>query len=94
MPWYKIDLNYGPGSQGHDTTYKWFPKAIGEESEHELGFEAIQANPYASDSDQASFHVTTVVALPKEVRQEEIKRYRSKRDYADMMLKVLGEPTK
>ena len=92
MPWYKIDISYGPGHQSQDTTYQYSGELLSEEEEKELGREAVYDNPYARDSDNSvHWNCERVEKLPEKERLERIKHCERSIESANRMLKILKD---
>jgi hypothetical protein len=90
MPWYKIDLSFGPGSQGHDTVYKWSSYELPPDEERELVHAAIDENPYASNAEYGARGKSILVSkLPEDVRQEKMNELRNSIKHAEEMLLIL-----
>jgi hypothetical protein len=90
MPWYKIDLSYGAGHQGHDTTYEYHPEVLTKEWEKEIALEAISNNMYARDSDNSvCWKCNRVEKLPEEVRLKKVQNCKDRIEYANQMLLIL-----
>ena len=91
MPWYKIDISYGPGGQGHDTSYEWYAGTLSADEEKDLCHEAIDNNVCARNSDRAHAKSKLIDKLPENERLKMVNMYRQRIESAQYMLKVLGE---
>ena len=89
MPWYKIEISYGPGGQGHDTLYEYASGVMCEEDEREMCQEAVETHPEARYSDRARADSQLVEKLPEDVRQEKVKHYERHIESARQMLLIL-----
>jgi len=87
MAWYKIEIHYGPGSQGTDITYRWWdykdPPSDDEKREW------CDDRVHDLYTDNATSRVNLVKELPEDVRKKKIEMYRDRAKGAVAMLKIL-----
>jgi len=87
MAWYKIEIHYGPGSQGTDITYLWYGSDAPPSDDEKR--EWCHDRVHDLYTDNATSRVFLVDELPEDVRQEKIEMYRDRAKGAVAMLKIL-----
>ena len=92
MPWYKIELNYGPGHQSHDVEYEHSSEVLSKEAEREMVEGVIDRVPWIRDSDNSvCWECNAITKLPDDIRTSKEKYYKAVLKGAESMLKLLND---
>jgi hypothetical protein len=87
VPWYKIDIRYGPGHQSHRVAYRHAYERLTNEEQSDLAHE--YCDQQLSWVEQWKADVDEVSELPEEARKKLVEQFENKRDHAERMLKIL-----
>ena len=88
MSWFKIDLMYGAGHQGHRVEYEWREGEVTKIDKQEMVDDLVNR----IGTNQAIGKVRRVKNLPEEVRLNKINQELHRIKRAEYMLRVLEKP--